>query len=435
MATDSASMLEKFSYLKDAAKRLSTITYVPILVFAMAIMFARSLLAAKILNVPEFGKYSIGLLISNSVAMLSCFGFYLIIQRDLPVIYAKKGHHRGLVMLNQALFLAFLGFLILLPLSFVRIFDISPLLFIVALLNGLGQQIFLVVALDSRCRGMSVRFANDNLIRSVLIFFTIWVSASVTQSSSMTLLFEALVTIFISTWMYLAIFNNSAIKSKAKVIWNISIKSLYKVKWVDALTLLGISIVGFAATNTDRWVAADKLTHDGYALYAFGGVILILAQSFQSVIGVSFFPYIAKLYGLESKNKAGKTALKFSLSSIVACLLLSLIAAPVVNIGIEFTFPKYKDLTPYVGFFLVIASFRASDFISGFLIVDGRERWLLAINVLAILSGLGILIGSSAVLNLSIDVVVILWMALIASAVNYFGCIMLTIVSIKNSTS
>ena len=429
------SMLERFSFLHDAVKRLSAITYVPILVFAMAIMFARSLLAAKTLNVPEFGQYSIGLLISNSVAMLSCFGFYLILQRDLPVIYAKKSHRRGLVMLNQALFLAFLGFLILLPFSFIHIFDVSPFLFIVALLNGLGQQIFLVVALHSRSRGKSVQFANDNLIRSILIFFTIWLSASLTQSSSLTLLFEALVTIFISTWMYLALFKNSAIQSKAKVIWNISIKSLYKVKWVEALTLLGISIVGFAATNTDRWVAADNLSHDSYALYAFAGIILILAQSFQSVIGVSFFPYIAKLYGLESKNKAGRIALIFSLSSLIICLLLSIIAFPIINSGIESLFSKYKDAIPYVGFFLVIASFRASDFLSGFLIVDGRERRLLAINVLAILSGLGILIGSSAVLNLSIDVVVILWMALIASAVNFFGCIVLTIVSIKNLTS
>lgn len=428
-------MLEKFSCLRDAAKRLTAITYVPILVFAMAIMFARSLLAAKILNVPEFGKYSIGLLISNGVSMLSCFGFYLTIQRDLPVIYAKEGHRRGLMMLNQALFLAFLSFLLLLPFSFIHIFDVSPLLFTVALLNGLGQQIFLVVALHSRSQGRSMRFASDNLIRSVLIFFTIWLSASLTQSSSMTLLFEACVTIFVSTWMYLTLFKNVAIQNKAKVIWNTSIRTLSKVKWVETLTLLGISMVGFAASNTDRWVAAENLSHDGYAMYAFGGVILILAQSLQSVIGVSFFPYIAKLYGLESKNKAGRISLKFSLSAIIGGLLLSLIAEPAVNMGIAFFFPKYKDVTSYVGFFLVIASFRASDFLSGFLIVDGRERQLLAINVLAILSGLGMLIGASAVLNLSIDVALILWMALIASAVNYFGCVVLILVSIKNLTS
>jgi O-antigen/teichoic acid export membrane protein len=280
-----------------------------------------------------------------------------------------------------------------------------------------------------------MRFASDNLIRSVLIFFTIWLSASLTQSSSMTLLFEACVTIFVSAWMYLAIFKNVAIQNKAKVIWNTSIRTLSKVKWMETLTLLGISMVGFAASNTDRWVAAENLSHDGYAMYAFGGVILILAQSLQSVIGVSFFPYIAKLYGLESKNKAGQISLKFSLGAIIGGLLLSMIAEPAVNMGIAFFFPKYIDVASYVGFFLVVASFRASDFLSGFLIIDGRERHLLAINVLAILSGLGMLIGASAVLNLSMDVTLILWMALIASAVNYFGCVVLILVSIKNLTS
>ena len=84
--------------------------YVPVLIISMALMFARTLLAAKLVDVSEFGLFGFGVLISNSFCMLSCFGFYLLLQRDLPMLVAKRRHVRGGIILHQALVLALVCF-------------------------------------------------------------------------------------------------------------------------------------------------------------------------------------------------------------------------------------------------------------------------------------------------------------------------------------
>ncbi|HVZ37581.1 MAG TPA: hypothetical protein VG963_34405, partial [Polyangiaceae bacterium] len=61
----------------------------------MALMLARTLVIARLLEVRDFGEFSAGLLVSNMLGMLGCVGAYPLLQRDLPVLMARHRARRG----------------------------------------------------------------------------------------------------------------------------------------------------------------------------------------------------------------------------------------------------------------------------------------------------------------------------------------------------
>jgi len=60
--------------------------YLPVLASAMALMMARIMAAARLLDVPSFATYSTGLLLSTTFCMLACLGLQSLLQRitDCP---------------------------------------------------------------------------------------------------------------------------------------------------------------------------------------------------------------------------------------------------------------------------------------------------------------------------------------------------------------
>lgn len=411
--------------------RVKSIIYVPVLIGAMALMFARVLLAAKLLSVSEFGKFSTGVLLANSFCMLSCFGFYLLLQRDLPILLAKGKRWRGMIIMNQALFLAIACFLVLFPLCFSGLFSVAPDFFLISLLNGFAQQTFLVTTLFSRSQGLSMRFATDNLTRAFYIILSIGLCAWITKAASWVLMAETLVTLLMSLWIYMRIHRNGFLKFKMFSLWQISISSMRNTRWSTPLTLLAVSMIGFVMLNGDRWLAAEMLNHEDFAVYAFGGIVLVLAQSLQSVISVSVFPYLAKIYCIEGKKPAGQKAIKLSIGVLTLFLLLSSLAGFPVHIAIEAYFPKYVQVLEFIGLFFIIAALRISDFFTGYLILDGRERQLLKVNIFAV--GISVILWwgyiqlSMSTVNLSL----IIWLAFAVSSINFVGSLFLAIHFLK----
>lgn len=410
-------------------RRFSRVGYVPFLVGAMVIMFVRTLLAARLLDVPEFGKFGIGMLVSNSFCMLSCLGFYLLLQRDLPMLITKGCVKRGLLILNQALLLGIGSFLAMLSFSFAGIFTVSPGFFMVSLLNGLAQQVFLVVSLHSRSQGKAMRFACDNLQRAVWVIIAIGLSGWLTGAASVMVLVEALITLAVSIWIYTRIHKEATLR--LSVIWIAAIKSLRSIRWTSPLTLLAVSTVGFLMLNGDRWIAASVLNHEDFAMYAFAGIVLLIAQSLQSVINVSVFPHLAQTFVIVGKRATAFKAIRFSIITLTLSILLSAIAYSPVNYIIEVFFPKYIATHEFIALFFLAAALYVSDFLTSYLIIAGRERQLLMIRVsVIILSAIFYLIYSGLDFS-GIRAISIAWVALIVSTLNFLGCFLSIIVFLK----
>lgn len=396
------------------------IGYVPILACAMGIMFARTLLAARVLDVPEFGLFSVGMLLSNSFCMLGCLGFYLLLQRDLPKLIAKRRRLRGAVMLRQTLLLAIAGFACLLPLSFVGFFSVSPMFFAVSLFNGLAQQIFLVVTLQSRSEGQSIRFAVENFGRALAAFVIIGLSGMLSEDAAVMLLAEAVITFAISTEIFSVLCRQGGLSSVA--LWVVAARGLVKVRWATPLTLLATGVVGFVMLNGDRWLAAALLGHDQFALYAFAGIVLLLAQSVQSMINVSVFPHLAQSYAISGKIATGRKALRYSMIVLVSSFCLSLPVYWLTGQAIDVLFPSYGMSMQFLGWFLLIASLRMADFLTSFLIIAGNEACLLAINVGAVGFSVLVWLALFAFGLAEIRLLTIVWLAVTVAVCNFVAC-------------
>lgn len=403
-------------------ERSAQLSYIPVVAAAMAVMFIRTLLAARLLEVPEFGLFGVGMLVSNSFCVFGCFGFYLLLQRDLPMLIVKGRRTRGALVLHQTLVFALVGFVGFMPLSFLELFSVSPAFFAISLLNGLAQQAFLIVTLQSRSEGRSMRFAVDNLLRSVAVLAAIILSGWVYGTASSMLLVEALVTLMMAAWVYTAMGSEGAIGRAA--LWVGAAKSLSRIRWRAPLTLMATGILGFAMLNGDRWVAASWLSRDDFALYAFAGIVLILAQSLQSVINVSVFPGLAKKYALNGSAAAAFTSIKYSLIAFSCAALLSLPAFFMANHVIERFFQEYVPTREFLALFFLIASLRVSDFLSSYLIIAGRERLLLATNIGAVSTSVAAWLGYYGFEAADARTASIAWLAALVAVSNYVGCLL-----------
>ena len=258
-------------------------------------------------------------------------------------------------------------------------FSTSSLFFAISLLNGLAQQIFLVVTLQSRCEGRSMRFAVDNLLRAFWLIIAMGVSGWITKDSSMMLLAESFVTFVMVVRIYYTLGNQYEIPYTA--LWVGAIHQLSKVNWTSSLTLMATGILAFAILNGDRWIAASLLHRDEYALYTFVGILLILSQALQSVINVSVFPMLARTYALRGNKTAAQNAIKYSIITLLATLFLSIPSLLLTKEIIKIFFLEYASSQLLLPLFFLIGSIRVSDFLTSYLIIAGKERILLAINI------------------------------------------------------
>lgn len=430
MGIDKIGAIREIQLIKKLIKQSQRVGYAPVLALAMAFMFVRTLLAARLLDVPEFGLYGVGVLVSNSFCMFGCFGFYLLLQRNLPMLIAKGCRRRGAIAMDQTLLFAFLGFWVSLPLILAVPFSAPPLFFAISLFNGLAQQIFLVVTLQSRSEGKSMRFSAENLLRATVVLVSIACSGAIFKTASSILLIEGLVTLSMSIWIY-------ATAGKYRAVgwgnsWLLAAKALPKISWGTLLALMGTGIVGFAMQNADRWVAATLLGRDEFALYAFAGIVLILAQSLQSVINVSVFPELAKTYTLIGEAAAAVKAIRCSSLVLLASIIFSLPSYFIINHAVEYLYPKYILTREFMALFLLLAALRLSDFLSSYMIISGRERILLSINIASICLSLALWFSYFGYEVRNLEPTSIAWLGVLVSILNYLSCFLVVFYSIRS---
>lgn len=139
--------------------------------FAAILMMGRMLAYAKLLTVPEFGTLSIGLLISASLAMVNAFGLYLLMQRDLPYLFAARRVTRGMIMMCEVTLVTVLCAVPLLGLSVtgMSLAGGAGALLALAAVHGLTNQLFGIVSTESKSRLLQTEFSVTLFSRSCVV--------------------------------------------------------------------------------------------------------------------------------------------------------------------------------------------------------------------------------------------------------------------------
>jgi O-antigen/teichoic acid export membrane protein len=364
--------------------RLANIGYVPILVLSMILMFVRTIVAARLLDIETFGLYSFGLLIASSFSVIGCFGFYSLLQRSLPVLLVRGQERRGWVMMNQTLLLALAGFILSLAVVLFNPLDVSSMFFVIALFTGLAQQGFMVVTLMSRSEGRTMRFANENLIRAVLVISVTLVVAGISKDAVLVLFAESAATLIVA----FSIYHNAAhhlSRPRIHSLW-FALRHVRKIHWHSPLTLFAAGLLSFLILNSDRWIAGIALSKQAFAMYAFAGILLTVAQSAQAVINAAMFTNLAKTYATDGLQAARQRAARLSGGAFLIGTALAIPVYLLFNLFIDMVFPKYTGAKPLIVWFLALAVFRVSNFWTSFLVIAQRERQLMALHLFTLIA-------------------------------------------------
>lgn len=401
-------------------ERLANIRYVPVLVLSMILMFMRMIIAARLLDREMFGLYSFGQLIASSFSVIGCFGFYSLLQRNLPVFFAKGHETRGLMLMNQTMLLALIGFILALLIVIFNPFNIPKIFFVVALFTGLAQQCFMVVTLISRSDGRTLRFANENLIRATLVIFITIIVAKISRDAGMVLFAESMVTLAMVFFIYRSAtqrLSHPRIHSA-----KFAFRSLRKTQWCSPLVLFAASILSFLMLNADRWIAGVMLSKEAFALYAFSGILLTIAQSVQAVINASVFTTLARTYATEGLQSTRQRAAWISIRTLLIGIALAIPGYFLFSLFIDIWFPHYIAAKPLIIWFLVVSIFRVSDFWTSFLIIAQRERQLMALHLSTIIICVSLWTTYSHNSSSMEDSINIAALGLIIGLVNYILC-------------
>lgn len=398
-------------------ERRRKLWYAPAMVLAMGLMMIRLLFVASLLSVEEFGSFSLGLLVSSTFSMMGCFGLQVMLQRDAPRWFVQGEEWKVAVLTIQACVVAVLLCVVALFLIGVgdRLVAINAVTLSLGILHGLSQQMFAIATVESRSRGDVLRYSLQNLSRSTIIFAAIAVVGFNTNSAVVILVVEATCSLILSA--YVLRFVRTGADGLAQLV-KLAIKQLPSIRWSVALTLLGSSLYGILLSNGDRWVASGFLSLPEFALYAFGWIVLAIAQNTQAVINAAVFPLVARRFSMFGRTRAFKACASISGGIALFALSLSVPTYFFLKFAIESWYPAYIGVVSIIPIFLLIATLRLSDFWTTFLLICGLERKLILFNTISFFVTLMLILGVfTAGMFEDIGILQVAYMALVINLV------------------
>ncbi len=362
--------------------------YAPVLVLALGLMMARLMAAARILEVQEFARYSAALLVSGSFCMLGSLGLQTMLQREMPVRIHRGQERHGMVLLAQALMVAAgcaaAGLLAAFAIPAAgggQALDRAT--FMVGVLHGMSQQVFVLMTIESRSRGRTMGFAGQYLARSVAVagcgIAVMWLGSSGPWAAGA----EAAATFAISAAMLGGISERSGTPAIASAL--LAMRRIHDLRWRAAAMLLAVYAVSWAVQNADRWVAERSVGVEAFAVYAFAANALTVASALQMVTNASMFPRLAKVHAEFGRRGAFLQAVRYS--TLLAALGLAAfpIAAFAWSLMVRQWFPKFGESTTIAPLFIAVGVLRVSDYWSSFALVVGAEGRLLLVTTVSAL--------------------------------------------------
>lgn len=405
-------------------KHFKQLWYMPILAIAMAIMLGRLLIVARLLSLEEFATFSLGLLISTTFCMLGCLGLQSLLQRDLPVMIVRRREKAGAVLAMQCILVASGTALALIILSMVfstTLLGISVKLGVIGLIHGLSQQLFTLATVDSRSRSQPIVYANQNLVRAILLALISPMAISLGADPLSALAFEASVTLALST--FLVGWNLSSINVSPIDAMAVGFRRLGRIRWNTAVVLLLINALAFIANSLDRWIAAQQLTNQSFGIYSFAWTVCSAAQAAQLIINAAVYPLLARRYALNGSALAFKLCARLSNALLLISLTMGAMFFPIIEFLVTEFFERYASSLLIIQVFIVCACFRVSNFWASYAIVAGRESHLLKATIVSVASVFITWILLVSIISNQIDLLSIAYLALMLTIGAYASAI------------
>lgn len=371
-------------------RRIMQASYIPVLAVAMAIMFGRLLVLAKVLDIRAFAELNAALIVSGLIGMLSSLGLFLDLQRKLPGHLAIGQRRAAAVQIGQSILAtAVIAAAGLLAAGFqFSNGTITPLAIGLGVFHGASQQLFLIVTTESRSNNEPLRFALQSLSRSLGMVVFAFPIAIATSSAFAVISAESLVTVVATLLISRKVWARLDITLWTSI--RLAFRSFGRINWPSMGALLALSLAVTASSNMDRWLSSTQLPHGDFAQYSFAWITLTAAFAVQGLINASVFPMIARRFALHGIRPAFRVTF-IATTGMLAVFLTAIIPSVfIADLAIQNVYPAYSAAIAIIPVLSIAAALRVSDFWSSFLVITGNERTSLAINVAAVVISLGL---------------------------------------------
>ncbi|HWH81914.1 MAG TPA: hypothetical protein VNU71_06735 [Burkholderiaceae bacterium] len=359
--------------------------YAPLTLFGTALVMLRLFAAARFLPTAEFGTLSAGLLVASTFSVLGALGLYPLLQRDLPVLHRGGRGAIGSVRIHQAILVAIglCAVSVAAALVGVAAVGLSRTALVAALFNGLAQQCFLIVTLRSRSSAAFLRYGWETLLRALAMTLSSLSVGLWTGSAAWMLWTEALVTLVACLLAWHAGGARAHRAAPLRRLLRTSVAGLGGVRWRAALTLMAGGTAAFGLANADRWVGALTLSAPDFGIYAFGAILVSIAQTLQATINAALLPWLARLH-LSDPARALRVAAGTSVGLMMTLLLAGMALIPAMAWLVHTFFDRYIAVLPLLPWFVATAAARLSEFWSTWLVVTRRESTALWVQLSAL---------------------------------------------------
>jgi len=369
--------------------------YAPILFTATGLLFAKSLVYARLFSVESFGALNQALLVATTFGNFAGAGLQLLGHKLLPQYYA-----RGQADLAANLLACSSRFFGVAAVIGAVVIGVAVLfgwlhgagLWSAALLYAVAQAAFMLRLIDIKSRLRFLEHARLSSARAVIILTVGGTIAATSHNVTATLAVEGLVTLLLATPLYFG--------SRGGEIRRKSFGSQSSDGWLAANLPAALSLLWLNGTLTllyaiDRWAGMALLDQHEYGIYSLGLVILVVFETLQAVVNVAAYPLMGRMIAEGQHQRAFRLA---TLATLVVGSLTAVLYIPFV-LGLDSILraylPAYLASSAVIKLAVLAGSLRLADFYASFAILCNEEHrlaWLF--GALTLLATGGFLIAS-----------------------------------------
>ena len=344
----------------------------PIVFLGLATIFlvAKGFLASSLLNVGEFGSYSIGLLWSQIGVILLSFGSITKVQLETTANLENNNRVAVSEDFSKSFSLTISNFFLLsLVVLTVYYFDkefLAPSL--IGLFVGFLQSLFLLFTTLTKSKQDFSFYGTVSLFKALLVISSVSFFGFFAPNYISLFLAEILALSIILIFVLKREFFSTGI--------SLELKKLNTSWYKEFLSLFLVSLSAVAFSSFDRLIGVSKLGTEGIATLGFVALFFSAALMFQSTINSVVFPYMTKINLSHGKLILIKLSVSLSLGVFFLLLLVIVLVNMVFGEFFLTSFEKYSVSFDMAILLAFTAAFKASDFLSNVFLILKKENFI-----------------------------------------------------------
>lgn len=350
--------------------------YVPVLIGATALLFAKSLVYARLLPVDGFGALNQALLVAATFASFAGAGLQLLAHKLLPQYHGAGDTESADMLLSSAVgvfSIAVAGAAAAIGIAWLGGWIHGVSVWYATLLCAVSQYLFLLKLIEIKSELRFLRHGLLSLLRALFLLCAGAAAAAVWKDIVAVLVVEGAVTLVLAGEMFGRV--------RGWPIVRRGVKSQSQRQWLmrhlpAALRLLWLNSTVTVLYALDRWAGIALLTDREYGIYALGLIVVVVLETLQMVVNVSAYPLMGRMIAAGEHRRAFRFA---TAATLIVATGTAVFYAPFVILLDDLVrawLPEYAEATSIIKVVAVAGALRLADFYGSFAILCDQERRL-----------------------------------------------------------